>query len=69
MYGPLDAQKFEKTSNGIKYKHEIKLKGEKEGEFVNSIRKCYLKKTSLQPQIISCTPADGASRHDPLTEL
>jgi hypothetical protein len=34
MYGPLDAQKFEKTSNGIKYKHEIKLKGEKEGEFV-----------------------------------
>jgi galactokinase len=42
---------------------------EKEGEFVNSISKCYLKKTSLQPQIISCTPADGASRHDPLTEL
>ena len=34
MYGPLDAQKFEKTSNGIKYKHEIKLEGEKEGEFV-----------------------------------
>ena len=34
MYGPLDAQKFEKTSNGIKYKHEIDLKGEKEGEFV-----------------------------------
>ena len=34
MYGPLDAQKFEKTSNGIKYKHEIELKGEKEGEFV-----------------------------------
>ena len=34
MYGPLDAQEFEKTSNGIKYKHEIKLKGEKEGEFV-----------------------------------
>ncbi|MEE3265899.1 MAG: galactokinase, partial [SAR324 cluster bacterium] len=42
---------------------------EKEGEFVNSISKCYFKKTSLQPQIISCTPADGASRHDPLTEL
>jgi len=34
MYGPLDAQEFEKTSNGIKYKHEIELKGEKEGEFV-----------------------------------
>ena len=34
MYGPNDAQKFEKTSNGIKYKHEIKLKGDKEGEFV-----------------------------------
>ena len=34
MYGPLDAQEFEKTSNGIKYKHEIDLKGEKEGEFV-----------------------------------
>ena len=34
MYGPLDAQKFEKTSNGIRYKHEIELKGEKEGEFV-----------------------------------
>jgi len=34
MYGPLDAQEFEKTSNGIKYKHKIELKGEKEGEFV-----------------------------------
>ena len=34
MYGPLDVQEFEKTSNGIKYKHEIDLKGEKEGEFV-----------------------------------
>jgi len=34
MYGPLDAQKFEKISDGIKYKHEIKLKGDKEGEFV-----------------------------------
>ena len=34
MYGPLDAQKFEKTSDGIMYKHEIELKGEKEGEFV-----------------------------------
>ena len=36
MYGPLDAQKFEKISDGIKYKHEIKLKGDKEGEFVKS---------------------------------
>ena len=34
MYGPLDAQKFEKVSDGIKYKHEIELKGDKEGEFV-----------------------------------
>ena len=34
MYGPLDAQKFEKTSDGIMYKHEIELKGEKEGDFV-----------------------------------
>jgi len=42
---------------------------EKEGDFVNSIRECYLKKTGLDPQIISCTPANGASRHDPLTEL
>ena len=42
---------------------------EKEGDFVNSIRECYLKKMSLQPQISSCTPADGASLHDPLTEL
>jgi galactokinase len=42
---------------------------EKEGDFVNSIRECYLKKTNLVPHLISCTPADGASRHDPLTEL
>jgi galactokinase len=42
---------------------------EKEGDFVNSIRECYLKKRSLQPQIIFCTPAEGASRHDPLTEM
>ena len=42
---------------------------EKEEEFVNSIRECYFKKTNLQPNIISCTPADGASRHDPLAEL
>ena len=34
MYGPLAAQKFEKTSDGIMYKHEIELKGEKEGDFV-----------------------------------
>jgi galactokinase len=40
-----------------------------EEEFVNSIRECYFKKTNLQPNIISCTPADGASRHAPLTEL
>ena len=42
---------------------------EKEEDFVNSIRECYFKKTNLQPNIISCTPADGASRHDPLAEL
>ena len=42
---------------------------EKEEDFVNSIRECYFKKTSLQPNIISCTPADGASRYDPLAEL
>jgi len=34
MYGSLDAQKFEKISDGIKYKHEIKLKGDKKDEFV-----------------------------------
>ena len=42
---------------------------EKEGDFVNSIREFYLNKMSLQPQITSCKPADGASCHDPLTDL
>jgi len=34
MYGPNDAQEFEKTSNGIKYKHEIDITGEKEDELI-----------------------------------
>ena len=34
MYGPKDMQEFEKIHNGIRYKHEIKLQGEKENEFV-----------------------------------
>ena len=44
-----------------------KLTTKKEGYFVNSIRECDLKKMSLKPKIISCIPADGPSRHDPLT--
>ena len=34
MYGVMDVQEFEKIHNGVRYKHEIKLKGEKENEFV-----------------------------------
>ena len=45
------------------------VKAEKEKGFVDSIRECYLKKTNQNPQIISCKPDDGASRHDPLTNL
>ena len=46
-----------------------RVTAEKEGDFVNSILEYYLKRTSLQPQIISCTPADGASLHDPINEM
>ena len=42
---------------------------EKERDFINTIRECYLRKMSLEPQIISCTPSEGASLHDPLIEL
>ena len=34
MYGVSDMKEFEKTSNGIRYKNKIKIKGDKEGDFV-----------------------------------
>ncbi|MDC0225155.1 galactokinase [Deltaproteobacteria bacterium] len=45
------------------------ITAEKEKDFVNCISKCYSNKTNQDPQIISCIPADGASRIDPLTDL
>ena len=45
------------------------ITAEKEEDFVNCISKCYSNKTNQDPQIISCIPADGASRIDPLTDL
>ena len=52
MYGPLDAQKFEKTSNGIKYNSEIDVKGDKKNQLIkykynNSITIVNDKPTSL----------------------
>ena len=56
MYGPLDMKEFKKTSIGIKYKNEIDLKGNKEGEIVkykydNSITIVDGKPTSLLAQV------------------
>ena len=34
MYGPSDMKEFKKTANGINYKNEIDIKGDKEGEML-----------------------------------
>ena len=34
MYGPADSKEFEETANGINYKNEIDIKGDKEGEML-----------------------------------
>ena len=52
MYGPADMKEFEETANGINYKNEIDIKGDKEGEMLkynynNTIRIVDGKPTSL----------------------
>jgi hypothetical protein len=56
MYGPTDMQKFNKTANGINYKNEIDIKGDKEEEMLkynynNTIRIVDGKPTSLYAKV------------------
>ena len=56
MYGPADMKEFEETANGINYKNEIDIKGDKEGEMLkynynNTIRIVDGKPTSLYAKV------------------
>jgi galactokinase len=42
------------------------VKTELEIKFYNSVKDCYRKKSSLNPKIISCNPANGVTRLAPL---
>ena len=42
------------------------VKTELEKKFYNSVKDCYRKKSSLNPKIISCNPANGVARLAPL---
>ena len=56
MYGPTDMKEFKKTANGINYKNEIDIKGDKEGEmlkynYYNTITIVDGKPTSLYAKV------------------